>query len=814
MYSQNEEKPLAEVISFLEVKYKVQFNYAEDTVKGLTVKWNTDLKSLDDSLAYLQNATSLLFTRIGAHVISIKHNPVKILCGTIRDMETRALLSVATIQMGDEATTSDEKGVFELQVKDTSKPIVIRYLGYKTTYVTYNALKDRDCPDIFLMPNFQRLTEVLISNYIVNGINKINNGSFDIDFSKFDILPGLIEADVLQSVQNFPGVQSSNETVSNINIRGGTHDQNLILWDGIKMYQSGHFFGLISMYNPLITQYVSLRKNGSSAVFSDGVSGTIDMQSSKRVNSKFKGMLGANLTNVNGYIDTPVGKTSSIQIAARKSIGDFVETPTYKAFFDRISQNTEVANNQMNITNSDKSFDFHDMSLRWLYRITEKDKLRLNFINVHNRLIFNENANLNNNEESRKSSLSQQSIAGAINYERDWTRRLQTVLEIYETDYKLQSINANILDAQRFLQENIVSETSTKLKMNYAINERFQFLNGYHFIETKVTNLDDVDSPLFRSLVSEVLRAHAVFSEIGYRSLSGKTNLNLGIRYNYLSKFHKQLLEPRFSFSHKFLNYFTWEVLGEFKHQNTSQVINFQSDFLGIEKRRWQLSNNNDVPVIQGKQVSTGISYNKKGWLLNVDAYYKKVTGITSQSQGFQNQFEFVKSTGSYEVKGGELLLRKAIHSFNSWLSYSYMDNSYFFKDLSVTRFPSNYDITHMVTFGTAYSLNKLKVSAGFNWYTGKPTTRPLIDNSFQDNVINYGAPNSDRLRDYMRLDFSAMYDFKIWNNGAVLGVSVWNVLDQENEINNFYRLRNNTVNKVEQYSLGITPNMVFRLAF
>ena len=127
-----------------------------------------------------------------------------------------------------------------------------------------------------------------ISNYITKGINKLNDGSFNINIEDFEILPGLIDADVLRSVQAFPGIMSVSETVSNINIRGGSHDQNLILWDNIKMYQSGHFFGLISMYNPQITQTVSLFKNGTSTQFSDGVSGTIAMYTKNKLNKTLK----------------------------------------------------------------------------------------------------------------------------------------------------------------------------------------------------------------------------------------------------------------------------------------------------------------------------------------------------------------------------------------------------------------------------------------------------------------------------------------------------------------------------------------------
>ncbi len=201
-------------------------------------------------------------------------------------------------------------------------------------------------------------------------------------------------------------------------------------------------------------------------------------------------------------------------------------------------------------------------------------------------------------------------------YNRIWNDNLKTTFEAYETDYKLRAVNANIIDSQRFLQKNIVSESSFKFKTDWKLNRRLSIIGGYHFVESGVTNLDDIDVPLFRLLVSEVIRTHGVFSQAGYKSLNNNSSLNFGIRYNYIEKFDKSIWEPRLSFSQRFLNYFTFEVLGEFKHQNTSQIINFQNDFLGIEKRRWQLSNNEDIPVITSKQISLGTSFSRNGWLV------------------------------------------------------------------------------------------------------------------------------------------------------------------------------------------------------
>jgi hypothetical protein len=808
-------QPLTQILITLQDNYQVQFNYAEDTVESLVLLPPLNTYTLTEALAYLESKTNLVFTLINDNIVLIKPKERLVLCAYIKDRDSTQPIEGVTIQTNNNTAITDENGFFKIEISSVSEPIVLRHLSYKTLEKQFNQFQSSSCEKLFMTPNFQSLSEIVISNYITSGINKLNNGSFEIDFSDFEILPGLIDHDVLHSVQSFPGIQSVNETVSNINIRGGTHDQNLILWDDIKMYQSGHFFGLISMYNPQITQKVILRKNGTDASYTDGVSGSIMMQTEKKVNDTFNGVLGINLTDANGFIDLPISTKSSLQIAARKSISDVIETPTYTAFFDRIAQNTEVSTNNTTITNSNQTFDFYDTSLRWIYNLSDKDELRLNFINVYNELQFDENALVNNEAISRESNLTQNSIAGSIKYNRIWSQNFQTNLEIYETDYKLMAENANILETQRFLQENKVSETSIKFKTSYNFNNNTQLLSGYHFVETEITNLDDVDNPLFKLLVSEVLRTHGLFSQIRYKSPNKYTNINLGLRYNYINKFKKSLLEPRFTLSQQFLNHFTFEILGEFKHQNTSQVINFQNDFLGIEKRRWQLSNNDDIPVITSKQISTGLSYNDHGWLINTEFYYKNINGITSQSQGFQNQYEFVKSKGNYEVKGIDLLLRKRFNKINTWLSYSFMDNQYRFKSLEPNAFPSNYNITHWATLGLAYRTTNFKISAGLNWNSGKPITTPITDHEIVENEVNFGSTNSSKLSDYFRLDVSAIYDFKLGRNTkAHLGVSFWNILDKENEINSFYRVNNETINEIIQHSLGFTPNAVLRVYF
>lgn len=674
--------------------------------------------------------------------------------------------------------------------------------------------------DIIVPMITQRLEEVVITNYLTKGIIKLNDGSTTIKPEAFGILPGLIEPDILQTIQALPGVLSIDETVSNINIRGGTHDQNLFLWDGIKMYQSGHFFGLISAFNPYTTKQVKVSKNGTSAKYGDGISSVIDMQLSNTIDNNFKAGAGFNLINADAYAKIPISRKTELQLATRRSITDLIITPTYNQYFKRIFQDSDLTNtlDDRYSISQNEDFYFYDITAKFLYDITTKDKIRINFLNVNNALKYDEQSTINDNNEALKSNLSQKNLALGITYTKDWNERLSTTGQVYLSKYDLNATNFDIQNNQRLIQENEVTDGSVKFDLNYNANHTVKINGGYQFSEIGISNLEDVNNPVFKSYIKEVVRSHAIYAESSILTNNAFTNLKVGARLNYHEKFNMLLFEPRLSFSQRFLNYFRLEIQGEIKSQTTSQIIDLQNDFLGIEKRRWILSNNKNVPVIKSKQISTGIQFNKNNLLISAEIYLKDVDGITTRSQGFQNQYQFVNAIGSYQIKGIDLLMNKQFNNvISSWIGYSLSKNDYTFDTLNNgASFPNNADIRHALTLAGTYTYNQFKLALGLNWHSGKPATNPVIGNEVVDEAINYEAPNSSRLRDYLRADCSATYDFNISEKThAIIGASVWNLSNKKNIINTYYTLDNqNMVTKVENQSLGITPNVSFRLQF
>tara|TARA_R110002111_G_scaffold176469_1_gene241981 strand:- start:212 stop:2719 length:2508 start_codon:yes stop_codon:yes gene_type:complete len=808
-----EKIPIKEVLDSLSKQHKVQFNYKSDLISGITVFPLSQKRTLIEHIKRLEGETSLLFTKIGTSIFTI--TKVFEICGYLQDVRSLKALEGATVRGTTDGKISDKEGFFKIKVVSLDEDVEIRFIGFRTIKRKARFFSTAQCSTIKMYEEEQQIAAVVVEGYLVRGIDKKSDGTTAINFSKFTALPGLIETDVLQTVQALPGITSIDETVSNINIRGGSHDQNLILWDDIKMYQSGHFFGLISSFNPQITNTATVITNGTDAAFTDGVSGSIQMNTDNQIQKDFKGSLGINFISADIFADIPFGEKSSLQLAARRSVNELFNTPTYDVYFDRVTQHTEIEDNVESVVNSNQDFSFYDTSIRWLYSPSEKDRIRLNFILIDNNLTFDESSETIEALETRESHLSQNSIAAGLSYEREWSDRFSTQLNLYNTDYKLQAINVNVLEQQRFLQENTVSETGIKSKGIYKW-DNLLLEAGYQFVESEVVNTNDIDVPRFLRRDSEVLREHAFFVQSNYQNRNGDFTIRPGIRLNYINEFDKFLIEPRLSIRKKLGQDFQLEALGELKHQNTSQIVNFQNDFLGVEKRRWQLADNDSIPILKSKQASLGIQYSSKGWLLDATGYYKEIDGITSQSQSFTTKYEFTRTRGSYNVVGVDFLVRKQVKNVSSWLSYSYMANEYAFNNLTEIQFPSNFDITHSLTLGTTYSNSNLNISAGFNYRTGKPTSVPLQGNEIVDEEVNFDIANNTRVEEYFRVDASAVYKLKISEGlRSEIGASVWNAFNTKNTINNYYRIGlDNTPNKFSRLALGLTTNFMVRLYF
>lgn len=817
---------LKDILESIEKQHHVYFNYIDNEIVVFKIMPPKKSLSLNEKINYLQNKTNLFFENIGDKFINIFNNKeigIQNICGYVYSKDDNSPLENVNIKFLGVGTVTNKEGYFELK-KEILTDLRVSYVGFVTKKIAAADLQNKNCLKIYLEVEVSGLNNIIANHFLTSGISKKNDGTFEIKPKRLGILPGLIEPDVLQTMLQIPGIYSVEESISSINVRGGTHDQNLFLWNGIKMYQTGHFFGLISAFNPNLAHTISITKNGSSAFFGESVSSVVDMSSNPNNAEGNSFGAGINMINADIYSKFAITKKGFLEIAGRKSISDFVQTPTYNQYYNKAFQNTSITNffNNQNVDySSDEKFNFYDITAKYSQKIGRKDHFVFDFITINDQLKVFQTARINTIIQSENNVLFQNNYGGNLSWKRIWNANNSSNLNVYSSSYELNAQKNKIQDNQVVRQENKVLDNGFKLENSHVISSKFTFNNGYQFNEIGTINLDEVNSPIFYRRIKEVLRTHALIVEGKYNDTVSKIYFNLGVRLNYIEKFRKHLLEPRLQFNYAVTKHFNLEVLGEFKSQNSYQVIELQKDYFGIEKRRWILANDTTIPIQKSKQASISLFYAQNNWLITLEHFYKKVTGINSSSQGFQNQLEFVKTNGDYEVLGIEMLVQKKINHFITWLSYAYNNNNYHFSNFEPPVFPNNFKLDHIVSWAGIYERKNLKIALGSKWYHGKPKTTPISSTINYGNSsnpkIDYSAPNNKVLDDFFQVNFSTTYKWETLNKIQYkLGFSIANVFDRKNEINEYYRINEiaNSIENVKTFSLLRTPNLSFRITY
>ncbi len=812
-------------VQHIENTFDVKFSYVDADIGKIKIK-KPESDILEDILDSIKNQTQLQIKKLSNRYYAIiKLNSIDV-CGIVLDRSEGNAIVGATIQIlhTKKAVITDFNGKFSFAKINSDALIEIKHLGFKTTIIPAKTLANHSpCKPILLQQFYEPLKEVVVYDFLTKGLVQQRDASIKMNTEEFGILPGLIEPDVLQTIQALPGIKSIDETVSDINIRGGSNDQNLILWDGIKMYQSGHFFGLISAFNPHLTDKVTLIKNGTSVKYGDGVSGIIDMRTKNEITDTYYGGAGFNLISADIFGQASLNNKLALQFSARRSLTDFLNTATFRTFFSKAFLNEQVKDGVSLAEDIERNdtFLFYDFTGKLLYDITKNHKLRFSFIKINNLLNYKERS-VGALEQST-SELGQTNVSFGGSLESKFSPSFSTHISTYYSRYNLDAENIAPNATQVFFQNNLVIENGLRLSASLKINPSINWLNGYQLNETGITNTTNISQPPFESNIKDVIQAHAFYSELAYHSANDKLQAKGGLRLNYYNNpdtFHELIIEPRININYKFAKAFKIALLGEQKSQATNQVVDLEQNFLGVEKRRWVLSNGENLPIVKSKQASLGFHYEQRKLYIGLEGFYKEVDGISTSTQGFQNQNQFNGEIGKYNTKGIEFLINRKTKNYSIWASYAYNINNYKFSEITPSYFPNNLDIRHTATFAGTYTFNKFKIGIGLNYHTGKPFTLPDSEAPIDDTVlpakINFQDPNSSRLSEYLRTDASIIYDFNLGTKiKASTGISVLNFTNRTNILNRYYRINiENKIETVESYSLGITPNFSFRLKF
>ncbi|WP_040559618.1 TonB-dependent receptor plug domain-containing protein [Kordia algicida OT-1] len=840
-----EKEPLQDALTTIEKAFDVKFSYKAELAEGKIITLTLKDASLNTVFQRLQEIVPIVFEKVNEryYVIRNQSQAGKIrICGVLVDSKSQLpIVEASVVNISQyKGTVTNNNGRFELFLAFPSDTIEVRFLGYKTKRLIAKELQKNPCEKVSMEADQYDLGTVLISNYLTSGINKKTDGALSLSPSKLGILPGLTEPDVLQSIQLLPGIQSPNETASGLFIRGGTPDQNLILWDGIKMYHSGHFFGLISAFNPYVIEEVSVYKSGTETRYGDRISGVIDIQTDTKVPEKLSGGFGFNMTHADAYLKIPIAKNFGVTVSARRAFTDVWETFTYNNFSERVFQNTKITKSSEIIENvfseTENRFFFTDYTIKFIGKLSDKDEVMLSTLRTKNELDFTSEIELF--EETSRDQLSIRNAGFSGFWKRQWSPNFSHTLDAYysrfDFDY-LGTFRGDIVEiTEQDQKRNKIKDIGLAYNTTWKIDEKRSLQSGYQFSSNDVSfgfsgfrgTEDGVTT--YDAGEENINNSHAAFTSFKYNN-KNELIINAGLRMNYFSTTKRAFFEPRLYIEKKLNKRFSINFSGELKHQAVSQILEFNTANFGLENQVWAIANGDEFPILKSRQISAGVLFNKKGWRIDLDAYYKNISGLTSFNRSFGNTSVLETFTeGKSNIYGVDVLIEKKINDYQTWMSYSYTDNKFEFSLINNgLTFPGNYDIRHYFRWAHSYTINNFKFSLGWNYRTGTPYTPVTSQTQANGDLFVFiGDTNSTRIPDYHRLDFSGTYTFnfdKKNNWKGKIGFSLLNIYDRKNLLERYYEIRpflNQDDNvqfrleTVDKFSLGLTPNLVFRVDF
>lgn len=763
--------------------------------------------------------------------------------GIVKDKRSGETLPYASVlvQGTNNGTSTNVDGYFTLLNVPANATLMISYLGYQTRKITLKSDAFKTTLVVLLVPAADELDEIVVKGNKDEQMLRISENISQIAISPAQIatLPSLGEKDIFRSMQLLPGISGTNETSAGLFIRGGTPDQNLILFDGFTVYHVDHFYGFFSAFNTNAIKDVQLYKGGFEAKYGGRLSSIMEL-TGKRGNSNKVGISGGiSLLSANLTAEVPFAKgKGSILLAARRSYTDILKSSLYQSIFDLVNnEDPPPASTNVVKTEHEPAFYFYDLNAKISFKPSEKDLLALSFYNGQDNL-----------DNSRKVSillpalqivfdtddLSNWGNRGAsLKWARQWNNRFYSNLVAAYSSYFSKRTRNTTIDINQIdtsfnfkigtIEENNLQDFTVRLDNEWLLtqNHRLEFgiQTTYNDIAYNYA-LNDTVTILQREGLGLLSSAYLQ----DRWQVSQALQVNFGIRGNHFDVTNQYYFEPRLSASYQLNKHIKFKGAWSKHYQFINRIV--REDITQGSRDFWLLANNSNSPVSSAVHYIFGTGYETKNWLFDVELYKKELTGLseftlrlTPTSETIDANNLFYEGTGI--AQGAEFLLQRKAGNYTGWIGYTLSQVRYNFPALSDNEFPALHDQTHEVKIVNSLKLGRWSIAGTWLYATGKPYTTPvgsytvtLLDGS-STTYLNISNKNGARLPDYHRLDLSVTFKFNLTTETkADIGISVFNVYNRRNIWYKEFEVVENQVIETDIYYLGLTPNLFFNVKF
>lgn len=329
----------------------------------------------------MKRATSFLIFILSAFCLQAqtKHT----VSGYITDISSKETLIGATIldlKSGHGAITN-EYGFYSLTLTDGPVEVRTGYVGYKPVVISFTLHHDTIIN--IDVPTIDELNEVTIyGNREILGVRGSQMSAIDIPIEQIKAVPAMFgETDVLKALQLLPGVQAGAEATAGLYVRGGNPDENLLLLDGVPVYNVNHMFGMFSVFNPDAIKNVTLYKGSFPAHYYGRLSSVVDIRMKDGDLNQYHGNASVGLVSSKINLEGPIikGKTS-FNISARRTYSDLL-------------LNSAIwLNKQFDFANTDDlsmGYYFYDLNLKLNHKFNDNDRLYVSWYSGDDDIYFN-----------------------------------------------------------------------------------------------------------------------------------------------------------------------------------------------------------------------------------------------------------------------------------------------------------------------------------------------------------------------------------------------------------------------------------------
>ena len=716
-------------------------------------------------------------------------------------------------------TTTNNQGFFSLYYPTDSISLSVSRVGYQTIQLDFFSPKDT-IVNLYLKTH--SLEEVIITPEL---IHTYAANVYEISPRQIENLPVLFsETDLLKSIQLLPGIQAGQEGTAGMIVRGGNADQNLILLDGVPIYNATHVFGLFSIFNTDAINNLKMLKGGFPARYGGRLSSVLDVAMKDGNNKEFHGKASLGLISSKLFLEGPIlSDKTSFMIAARRTYLDLLTRPLITNF----SSGNRII-----------GYYFYDINTKLVHRISTRDKLKFSFYMGKDKGYDN----YETNQFQDNTFFQWGNIISALQWQHVWNSSLYSNLTINYSRYQylnreeenVENLNNNNASRYNLSQyKSGINEYSLKYDFDYYPNafhdvklgvklSRYDFTPGVQLFASNIANdtiqgAADVMAEEVELYVEDDIKISQYFSA------------NAGLRYSsfWVNQKSYNYIQPRFSINAITNNNFTFNAsLGRMVqpiHLLTNQGLGLPTDL-------WVPSTENIAPQLSW-QYTIGAQYTLRDHLLSAEVYYKNMENLIEYGEGVSYldvgiDWQEIVENVTGESYGLELLYKKNTGKWNGWLGYTVAWNYRQSDNLNAgRRFPFRYDRRHNLTINVSRNLNpNISLNALWTFNSGFANTFPVRSflytethkgRNINDIIHEYEGRNSHRMPAYHRLDVSASFTKEKKRGKRTWKVGIYNVY---NRLNLFYLEMYTTPSgglDIQQYALfPIIPSISYEYTF